>query len=98
MILISFEFLNRSYTNEQTRMRLGWVFFFYFVLFFHCVKEVVQIWLSRVRYFYAMDNVLELFTCLLAVVYVIPWSTDKPVKTMENGTLVIEITGKSSTS
>jgi hypothetical protein len=41
----------------------------------HFLKELFQIYHSRCRYFYALDNNLELFTYILSIIFLFPPST-----------------------
>ena len=60
--------LNRFSSNESIIL----LTFNIVLLALHLIKECVQIYFSRCRYFYALDNNLELFTYILSLVFLYP--------------------------
>lgn len=53
-----------------------------FFLFIHLSKEIYQlIFVNKIRYFYLLDNYIELFTFVCAFIFVFPLSSDEYYKT-----------------
>ena len=48
----------------------------FILLILHLGKECIQIWQHNIRYFYALDNNLELFTYVLSLIFLTPPSNE----------------------
>lgn len=71
--VISFRSLkSNKYSSNQSIVLLT---FNIVLLGLHFLKELFQIYHRRCRYFYALDNNLELFTYILSIIFLFPPST-----------------------